>query len=82
MVLRIQPPKSCPSFPHPGAASSPVNVPRAGPGSGTLLPLTAVKGRAGEDTRGCAGKKKEKEGKGRGSSLGKSRSAGDDALQV
>ena len=77
----IQPPKSCRSFRHPCAASSLVNVPRAGPGSGALLPLAAVKERAGAEIRGCAGKgkEKEKEGRGRGSSLRESGSAGDDA---
>lgn len=73
----IQPPKSCPSFPQPGTASPLVNVPRAGPSSGTLLLLAAVKGRAGEEIHGCA--RKGKEGRGRGSSLGESGSAGGDA---
>lgn len=79
-VTWIQPPKRCPLFSHPCAASSPVNVPRARPGSGALLSLAAVKGRAGEEIRGCAGKEKGKEGRGRGSSLGESGSAGDDVL--
>lgn len=80
VVSRIQPPKSCPSFPHPGTVSSPVNVPRARPGLGTLFPLTAVKGRAGEEIHGCAGKGKKS--RGRGSSLGESGSAGDDGVRA
>lgn len=79
VVAWIQPSKSCPLFSHPFVASSLVSVPRNRPGSGTLLPLAAVKGRAGEETHGCAGKK---DGRGRGSSLGESGSAGDDALRT
>lgn len=55
-MTQIQSPKSCPSFPHPCAASSPANVLWAGPGSCALLPLAAVKGRAGEEIHGYAGK--------------------------
>lgn len=62
VVAWIQPSKSCPLFSHPCAASSLVNVPRTRPGSGTLLPLAAVKGRAGEEIHGCTGK--EKDGRG------------------
>lgn len=80
VVAWIQPSKSCPLFSHPCLASSLVNVPRTRPGSGTLLPLAAVKGRAGEEIHGCTGK--EKDGRGRGSSLSESGSAEDDALRA
>lgn len=79
-VVVTQPSKSCPLFSHPCVLSSLVNVPVTRPGSGTLLPLAAVKRRAGEETHGCTGK--EKDGRGRGSSLSESGSAGDDALRA
>lgn len=80
VVAWIQPSKSCPLFSHPSVASSLMNVLRTRPGSGTLLPLVAVKGRAGEEICGCTGK--EKDGRGRGPSLSESGSAGDDALRA
>lgn len=57
-------------------------MPRAGPCSGALLPLTAVKGKAEEEIHGCAGRGKEKGGRSRWSSLGDSGSAGEGAFQV